>query len=358
MTDVNGVVTDTFSYDAFGNLIDRTGNTPNLYLYAGEQYDPDLNLYYNRARYLNVGTGRFWNMDSFEGSKSDPRSLHKYLYTRNSPVDRIDPSGYLDMAELSTTLLVGSVLTAFATAGFGQFLAAKAIMDTGPEISKKPTGLIAGIGFSVPPSKYIEKRFGGNPYGLAAAIALAFTSGVGGLDFILPIAQPDRLWVYGYLGVSFSSYDFSLDNVKNMVLHDAPAWEQFQNGFSDASVTGYGGLVWNVNQQSDYLPYSICGSFNSLSGGGSLGRLLPALAKYGIKFTPGITLCSSKNSDGSFGSITLTLPITGSKGGGVAFWSGGYQRTYSLAEIPLPTSSTVGNAVNSGAELWENLFKK
>ena len=72
--------TDTYDYDAFGNLIHPTGTTPNNYLFAGEQFDPDLNLYYNRARYLNTGTGRFWNMDSFEGYSSGPLSLHKYAY--------------------------------------------------------------------------------------------------------------------------------------------------------------------------------------------------------------------------------------------------------------------------------------
>jgi hypothetical protein len=32
-------------------LIHSTGSTPNNYLFAGEQFDPDLNLYYNRASY-------------------------------------------------------------------------------------------------------------------------------------------------------------------------------------------------------------------------------------------------------------------------------------------------------------------
>jgi hypothetical protein len=49
LTDINGNVTDTFEYDAFGVLINRTGNTPNTRLYAGEEYDPDLGFYYLRA---------------------------------------------------------------------------------------------------------------------------------------------------------------------------------------------------------------------------------------------------------------------------------------------------------------------
>jgi len=47
-----GAVTDTYDYNAFGNLIHSTGTTPNNYLFASEQFDPDLGLYYNRARYL------------------------------------------------------------------------------------------------------------------------------------------------------------------------------------------------------------------------------------------------------------------------------------------------------------------
>ena len=62
LTNANGAVTDTYDYDSFGNLIHSTGTTlNNYYLFAGEQFDPDLNLYYNRARYLNVSTGRFWS---------------------------------------------------------------------------------------------------------------------------------------------------------------------------------------------------------------------------------------------------------------------------------------------------------
>ncbi len=79
LTDVSGNVTDVYDYDAFGNLIQQGGNTPNLYLYAGEQFDPDLQLYYLRARYLNPDTGRFWTRDPFEGFLDDPASLNGYL---------------------------------------------------------------------------------------------------------------------------------------------------------------------------------------------------------------------------------------------------------------------------------------
>jgi RHS repeat-associated protein len=97
LTDATGAVTDTYDYDAFGNLIHSSTTLPsptlNNYLFAGEQFDPDLGLYYNRARYLNTSTGRFWNMDTFEGYDDDPPSLHKYLYAEADPVDNVDHCG-------------------------------------------------------------------------------------------------------------------------------------------------------------------------------------------------------------------------------------------------------------------------
>jgi len=91
LTDPSGNVTDTYDYDAFGNLIHQTGTTQNVYLYSGEQFDPDLNLYYNRARYLKTNVARFMTRDFFEGNSRLPLSLHSYLYGNADPVNRRDP---------------------------------------------------------------------------------------------------------------------------------------------------------------------------------------------------------------------------------------------------------------------------
>jgi RHS repeat-associated protein len=93
LTDANGNATDTYDFDAFGTLVAQTGTTPNSYLYCGEQFDADLGLYYNRARYLNTDSGRFWTRDVFEGTPTEPLSLHKYLYAGDDPGNNIDPNG-------------------------------------------------------------------------------------------------------------------------------------------------------------------------------------------------------------------------------------------------------------------------
>lgn len=81
LTSSTGNVTDRYEYDAFGNRFTVSGSTPNNYLYRGEQWDPDLGLYYLRARYYNPLSGRFLSRDPFpetwgqtERSRSPPTS--------------------------------------------------------------------------------------------------------------------------------------------------------------------------------------------------------------------------------------------------------------------------------------------
>lgn len=101
LTNEDGSVTDTYTYDAFGNLLKQTGNTENNYLYCGEQYDANTGFYYLRARYMDPTTGRFITMDEYSGSIFDPASLHKYLYVNSNPINAKDPSGYFSLAETS-----------------------------------------------------------------------------------------------------------------------------------------------------------------------------------------------------------------------------------------------------------------
>ena len=94
IADMSGTVTDTYDYDAWGNVVGQTGSTPNVMLYRGEQYDPDLGFYYLRARYMNPLTGRFLSPDPLPAEPDDPATLHRYLYVGGNPVNRFDPSGW------------------------------------------------------------------------------------------------------------------------------------------------------------------------------------------------------------------------------------------------------------------------
>jgi RHS repeat-associated protein len=113
-----GVVTDTYVYDAFGNTTRQTGTTANEFLFAGEELDPIVGLYYLRARYLDAGTGSFVSSDPLNGSSSLPQSLNKVVYAQGDPVNKVDPSGKDTILEtlgaffIQTEFVIG---VAFAT---------------------------------------------------------------------------------------------------------------------------------------------------------------------------------------------------------------------------------------------------
>ena len=73
-----------------------------------------MGLYFLRARYLDVSTGRFWSMDDWEGDPESPISLHKYLYASCTPVNKIDPTGNNDfnLTSLAINAAIGGVVNA------------------------------------------------------------------------------------------------------------------------------------------------------------------------------------------------------------------------------------------------------
>ena len=107
LTNESGTVTDTVTFDAFGNETGHTGTTDNSYGFQGEEQDA-TGLYYLRARYMDPATGTFTTMDTYGGSLSDPMSLHKYLFANSNPVRYSDPSGH--MAKLAEQVVVVGIM--------------------------------------------------------------------------------------------------------------------------------------------------------------------------------------------------------------------------------------------------------
>jgi RHS repeat-associated protein len=87
LMDSAGTVTDVYEYDAFGNVISRTGITDNSFTYRGEQSDGALGLQYLRARWMDTNKGRFWTRDTFEGLPMSPNSLHAFALPLAIPSD-------------------------------------------------------------------------------------------------------------------------------------------------------------------------------------------------------------------------------------------------------------------------------
>lgn len=94
LTNTSGTVIKNYDYDAFGVEKSPDSSDVNPFRYCGEYYDKETGTIYLRARYYNPGTGRFITEDSYSGKANDPLSLNLYIYCDNSPIIRVDPSGF------------------------------------------------------------------------------------------------------------------------------------------------------------------------------------------------------------------------------------------------------------------------
>jgi RHS repeat-associated protein len=94
LTDAAGVVTDRYTYAAFGELVEQQGVTENPYRYTGQQCDEAMGLYSLRARYYDPVAGRFLSRDPLEQWRN-VRELNRYSYAANGAVNLVDPSGRL-----------------------------------------------------------------------------------------------------------------------------------------------------------------------------------------------------------------------------------------------------------------------
>ena len=87
MVDKSGKVTKTYSYDAFGNEVNRDKNDTNPFRYCGEYWDNETESIYLRARYYNPSIGRFITEDPIKDGSN------WYVYCYNKPTKYNDILG-------------------------------------------------------------------------------------------------------------------------------------------------------------------------------------------------------------------------------------------------------------------------
>lgn len=93
LVDVNAAVTDTYLYDAFGNVRGGTAPSTNPFRYVGRlgyYLDVDTSELYVRTRYYDSRAARFMSRD--------PLSLMShYVYASSRPLYFVDPRGLADV---------------------------------------------------------------------------------------------------------------------------------------------------------------------------------------------------------------------------------------------------------------------
>ena len=105
ITNANGDIVQKMEYSAFGvlrSVKDSSGvevgfeNAPvrSSFTYTGREFEPELGMYYYRARYYDPNTGRFLQTDPEPGKLSLPITvINKYIYVGNNPTMFSDPTG-------------------------------------------------------------------------------------------------------------------------------------------------------------------------------------------------------------------------------------------------------------------------
>ncbi|MCS6862740.1 MAG: RHS repeat-associated core domain-containing protein, partial [Abditibacteriales bacterium] len=90
-------ITQTTTFDAFGNIESNAGSSNNAYKYAGQwgyRNDGDDGLMHVGARYYDPLVGRFISADTWLGDITRPQSLNPYVYCEGDSVNHVDPTGF------------------------------------------------------------------------------------------------------------------------------------------------------------------------------------------------------------------------------------------------------------------------
>ena len=90
LTDFTGATTKSYSYDAYGNILESPGTVEQPYTYTGREFDSESGLYYYRARTYDSAIGRFAQKDPIGIANGDP---NLYAYVRENPLYYTDPAG-------------------------------------------------------------------------------------------------------------------------------------------------------------------------------------------------------------------------------------------------------------------------
>ncbi|MCC5835445.1 MAG: RHS repeat-associated core domain-containing protein [Opitutales bacterium] len=98
LTDLNGIVVESYQYDIYGNatIFDgtdaflETSAINNRFLFTGREYLPELDLYDYRNRIYSADLGRFIQTDPI---RFDAGDVNIYRYVSNNPLRWVDPMG-------------------------------------------------------------------------------------------------------------------------------------------------------------------------------------------------------------------------------------------------------------------------
>ncbi|WP_186804725.1 RHS repeat-associated core domain-containing protein [Limihaloglobus sulfuriphilus] len=182
------VVVAGYTYNPFGEdfsseCFENTG-IHNPFKYTGQWYDDEIDQYYLRARMYDPQMMRFTGRDPVRGKYGEPLTLHRYLYTANEPINRIDPNGKIfgaiwGMGMRAKDAAVGVGVKAWAAMKINAFGATvNALISGGVNAATGPSNLSWETKFAIGASAgFIEYNIAQKAgLGVAGSIAGAYTA--------------------------------------------------------------------------------------------------------------------------------------------------------------------------------------
>ena len=280
LSDGAGDASDSYIYNAFGEILSHSGTTSNPFQFAGERYGELEALTYLRARYYDPSTGRFISKDPFEGILRDPVSLHCYLYANANPIIFSDPTGRFTIGETKIVASISGALIGATVSGI--------------------TGALGGkTGFALLADVTVGAAFGAFGGSAATGLTLKFSKNTVLLGLIRsPIIGKYILRIIAAIPVTFFSLleDLAKDTASGSIAENIYAGT-FRQYSKDLFRNTFLNFVFNIvfgPFSFDKLPASKLSKFTGrtlsngryevFSAGKELIREVPIQGKYVLKF--------------------------------------------------------------------------
>jgi RHS repeat-associated protein len=253
MTDEQGLVTETQSYDPHGkrrnaDWSDITGNPSSSATtdrgFTGHEHIDEVNLIHMNGRVYDPTLGRFISADPFIQAPLNSQSLNRYSYVMNNPLSYTDPSGFFFKSIFKAVKkLVKGI--------------AKAVKNVVSAIAGSPIGRIVVTAVVCQ----------GNP-ACYAAISGAFTAANGGsIKDILKSAAVAYVQAQAFdlVGTEFPG------PIENVIAHGVVggAFSEIQGGnFFSGFVSGGFGAFASNELDLGFFGTMVAGGVGSVLGGG------------------------------------------------------------------------------------------
>ncbi|WP_171571065.1 RHS repeat domain-containing protein [Flavobacterium sp. CLA17] len=165
ITAKNGSISQHVEYIAFGEVLfeEHSSSFSSPYLFNGKELDRETNLSYYGARYLDMKTSLWLNVDPlalynpakedefyFDGDHNggvyNAKNLNAYGYCYQNPIVLVDPNGKQAISGALTGFVVGALSEIVAQVGYNMFVNKYSIESSMSKIDISNVVVAASIG--------------------------------------------------------------------------------------------------------------------------------------------------------------------------------------------------------------------